>query len=267
MSSEQQQSDVDLRDENKRLGIDTEFSTQKHAYVLTFPWNFDEIINQFESSHKPVDSGFWGAYTKNSECKAKFAELFREFHQSCARNDREGIEFVCEKRLAQAVNESMGRIHFHGLDIEMANLTCEPEIKVLKVEVSHGLSVDRSANGNAEDWNVNESTILGAPCTYYTPANDTRDMFDSIEYGRAPLCVAVTCLVESPMKLFVYNQNCSKILLGSDNDETVKNVVRFETNLSWTDLTDIMPTIMKAPKPWIITDFNNLMNENPFFRQ
>ena len=75
MSSEQQrqeQSDVDLRDENTRLGIDTEFSTQKHAYVLTFPWNFDEIINQFESSHKPVNSGFWGAYTQNSECKAKF---------------------------------------------------------------------------------------------------------------------------------------------------------------------------------------------------
>ena len=100
MSQDGTGDEVDTRDENARLGVDVEFSQQKHAYVLTFPWNFDEIINQFESSHKPVDSGFWGAYTKNSECKAKFAELFREFHQSCARNDREGIEFVCEKRLA-----------------------------------------------------------------------------------------------------------------------------------------------------------------------
>ena len=36
-----------LADENARIGIDTVFSKQKHAYVLTFPWNFDEIIEQF----------------------------------------------------------------------------------------------------------------------------------------------------------------------------------------------------------------------------
>ena len=142
MSAEQQrdeQSELDLADENKRLGVDTEFSTKKHAYVLTFPWNFDEIINQYEAAHKPVNSGFWGAYTKNSECFWKFSDLFREFNQSCARFDKEGIEFVCEPRLAQAVNESLERIHFHGLDIEMANLTTQPDFKVLKVEVSHGL--------------------------------------------------------------------------------------------------------------------------------
>jgi len=69
------------------------------------------------------------------------------------------------------------------------------------------------------------------------------------------------------MKLYVQNQNFSKILLGSDNDEPVKNVVRFEANLKWNDLTDILPVGMKAPKEWRITDFNNLMNENPFFRQ
>ena len=98
--------------------------------------------------------------------------MFREFHQSCARNDAEGIEFVCEGRLAKAVNESLERIHFHGLDIEMANLTVAPEVKVLKVEVYHGLQVERSQNGNAEDWNATESSILGAPCTYYSPVDD-----------------------------------------------------------------------------------------------
>ena len=69
------------------------------------------------------------------------------------------------------------------------------------------------------------------------------------------------------MKLFVQNQNYSKILLGSDNLEPAKNIVRFEANLAWTDLTDILPTKMKSPKDWIITDYNNLMNENPYFRQ
>lgn len=87
---------------------------------------------------------------------------------------------MCEGRLAKAVNESLERIHFHGLDIEMANLTAEPEIKVLKVEVSHGVNVERSTNGEASDWNKHESSLLGAPCTYYTPADDKRDLFDGI---------------------------------------------------------------------------------------
>ena len=31
---------LDIDQRNKRLGIDMKFSEQKHAYVLTFPWNF-----------------------------------------------------------------------------------------------------------------------------------------------------------------------------------------------------------------------------------
>ena len=220
MSQEQQrdeQTELDLADENKRLGVDTEFSTKKHAYVLTFPWNFDEIIDQYENTHRPVSSGFWKRYTDNSECKYKFAELFREFHQSCARFDKPGIEHICEPRLAQAVNESLERIHFHGLDIEMANLTAYPDMKVLKVEVSHGLQVDRSSNGSMEDYTVTETTLLGQKCTYYVPKGDQSDVIDGLAYGRKPYCVAITCAIESPMKLFVQNQNYSKILLGSDN--------------------------------------------------
>ena len=67
-------------------------------------------------------------------------------------HDGEGIDLNCEGRLAHAVNESLDRIHFHGLDIEMANLTVIPSIKVLKVEIAHGLNVQRDSNGNAEDY-------------------------------------------------------------------------------------------------------------------
>jgi hypothetical protein len=35
---EEQGLEIDQR--NKKLGIDTVFNEQKHAYVLTFPWNF-----------------------------------------------------------------------------------------------------------------------------------------------------------------------------------------------------------------------------------
>ena len=126
----------------------------------------------------------------------------------------------------------------------MANLTVEqPSIKVLKVEISHGLNMDRETNGNAEDWTTSESSVLGAPCTYYTPVKDESSIFDFLDSDeKKPYNVAVTALIESPMKLYVQNQNFSSILLGNDNNEMVKNVVRFETNLRWSDLTDVIPT-------------------------
>jgi len=37
---------------NARLGVDTEFSQQKHAYVLTFLWNFDEITEEFQAKYR-----------------------------------------------------------------------------------------------------------------------------------------------------------------------------------------------------------------------
>ncbi len=122
----------------------------------------------------------------------------------CALHDARGINKVCEGRLATAVNESLDRIHFHGLDVEMANLTVEqPSIQVLKVEITHGVSLERDANGDSSDWVESKSSILGAECTYYTPKNDQRDIIDDLDADRKPYCVAVTALIESPMKLFV----------------------------------------------------------------
>jgi len=131
--------------------------------------------------------------------------------------------------------------------------------------LSHGLSVDRAANGSADDWDKSESSIMGAPLTYYVPKNDTRSVFDNFDQGKKPYCIAVTALIESPMKLFVQNQNYSEILFGSNDRETVKNVVRFEANVYWTDLLKVLPVNNKPSLKWRITDFNNLMNENPHF--
>jgi hypothetical protein len=36
----QEQNAVDIDQRNKKLGVDMAFNEQKHAYVLTFPWNF-----------------------------------------------------------------------------------------------------------------------------------------------------------------------------------------------------------------------------------
>jgi hypothetical protein len=148
----------------------------------------------------------------------------------------------------------------------MANLTVEqPSIKVLKVEIHHGLSVERSKNGHKEDYNISQSSVLGAPTTYYVPKNDNRHVLDCLETNRKPYNIAVTALIESPMKMYVQNQNYSKILFGSNDKDLVKNVVRFEANVKWTDLLKVLPVNNKPSLKWKITDFNNLMNENPHF--
>lgn len=67
------------------------------------------------------------------------------------------------------------------------------------------------------------------------------------------------------MKLFVQNQNYSEVLFGSNDQEHIKNVVRFEANVYWTDFFKVMTEDNKRSLKWKITDFNNLMNENPHF--
>jgi hypothetical protein len=68
------------------------------------------------------------------------------------------------------------------------------------------------------------------------------------------------------MKLFVYNQNYSSVLFGSNDEESVKNVVRFEANLRWFDFLNILPVDNKQTLgQWKITDFNNVLNENALF--
>lgn len=48
--------------------------------MLTFPWNFDEIIDEFQARHRPMSGGFWATYAKNSGAFTEFNNLFREFH-------------------------------------------------------------------------------------------------------------------------------------------------------------------------------------------
>ena len=78
----------------------------------------------------------------------------------------------------------------------------------------------------------------------------------------------MTALIESPMKLFVYNQNRSGVIFGSDNEDTVKNVVKFEIKLKYRNLFNVLPVQNKPTRAeeWRITDFNGVMNENPYFK-
>lgn len=149
----------------------------------------------------------------------------------------------------------------------MANLTVDqPRFKVLKAEVSQNLLLDRSKNLSRSEYNIYDKPIHNMK-TYVPKSGDNRHVLDFLEMdSHRPYLCAVTCLVESPMKLYVQNQNFTSILFGNDNDELVKNVVRFEANLRWYDFYNLLPVNnKKSIGDWKITDFNNCLNENPMF--
>ena len=151
-------------------------------------------------------SNYWHKFVFNNNAKLEFNDLFREFHQYCAIPDFEGLDKICEGRLADYVKKSIQRINFHGLSIEMANLTVhQPSMKVLKAEITHGLSRDRASNLPKSEYKVVKSKMFGAPLHTYAPFNDTRSILDHLESDHKPYCVAITALIESPMKLYVEN--------------------------------------------------------------
>ena len=121
---EKPEQEIDINEQRRRIGVDMEFSNQKHGYVLTFPWNFNEVIEAYEQDFRPLpENSYWYRYCDASNSFFEFNKLFREFHQWCTIPDFEGLEIACEGKLAAYVQESIKRIQFHGLDIEMANLT------------------------------------------------------------------------------------------------------------------------------------------------
>jgi hypothetical protein len=70
------------------------------------------------------------------------------------------------------------------------------------------------------------------------------------------------------MKLFVMNQNYTKVLLPVEfeEDAMVQNIVKFEAELRWFDFFNLLPVENKKQiGNWRISDFNFTLNENPLF--
>lgn len=53
-------------------------------------------------------------------------------------------------------------------------------MKLLKLELHHGISADRSQNKPASEYNIMKTKWMGAPKTVYIPKNDTRSFLDHL---------------------------------------------------------------------------------------
>jgi len=90
----------------------------------------------------------------------------------------------------------------------------------------------------------------------------------SLALNKKPFILATTMLIRTPMKLNIWNQNHSKEF--KINEEKINEyVVRFETQMTYSDFTWILPTQNKPSrnKDTKITDFNNVLRGNPYFKE
>ena len=70
-----------IKEHQSIVGADLLFNENKHSYVLSFPWNFQEVITQYESAYRPMStSSFWHKFMVNSRAVVDFNNLFRDFH-------------------------------------------------------------------------------------------------------------------------------------------------------------------------------------------
>lgn len=254
---------------NAKMGVDVEFQPNKHMCILQFPWNLGEAAQAVEFSPL-ADSNFWVKFMKNQGFLDDFNQMYREFHQYCAIPDYRGLEYLLEPNLFESVTRSIEEIRMNGLALEMANLVVnQPRIDILKVEIHENLKVDRRLNMGEEDYNISKSRTFGGAdhYLYKNKEGDTRHIMDAFEEHNKPYLLSVTTQVESPMKFFVYNQNRSGVLFGSNDNEMAQNLVKFEINISGWNMLRLLPVGNKPRllRDWRITDINNVLNENPYF--
>ena len=143
----------------------------------------------------------------NRELLIDFNEMIRGFHQACSIPDEEWIDKLAEGQLAQYMKQSLYQISKAGMDIEMANLRVKQDkISILNLELTHGLPLERNDRGPRDAYNMKEGSFMGAKCLTFTPKQGkTHSLADNLFTVYHPYTLGVTTLVESPMKLFVWN--------------------------------------------------------------
>jgi hypothetical protein len=56
------------------------------------------------------------------------------------------------------------------------------------------------------------------------------------------------------------------VLFGSESEELAKNVIRIEASFRFYEMFKILQVNCKPRRGWKITDFNNVLNENPIVK-
>lgn len=247
---------------SKKTGADLYLTPEKKS-ALEAPGFFFNDVNEAIDLEANSYKGWKLQYLKNMLLLQDYNNIFRDFLQSCALNDNDGLELTCESRFKQCLQSNLNPIITKGYNFEIDSLRILQNFQILNIEIFKNLKVNRFENKELNKYEFKLSaTPLGPMVIAHEIGND-----HSLAKDHKPFILATTMLVKTPMKMAIFNQNLKKKIHGLPEDQVTEYVVRFESQFSYSDFFWILPTQNKPKRlrSTKIADFNNIMRGNPFF--
>jgi hypothetical protein len=247
----------------KAVGADLYLSPDKKE-IIQNPSFFFRDRNDGLNLENAASRGWKLKYLKNMNLLNEYDTLFRDYLQSCATYDANGLALDCEPTFQTLLQQSLNTLKKKGYQLEIESLSTKMDYGVLRIELYKNLNIDRSKNSDYSRYSfVKSSTPLGT----LVNAREIGEDNNSLAKNQKPFILATTMLVRTPMKIAIFNQNLSRKIYGENENEAIDYVVRFETQMNYSDFTWILPGPNKPSRLRMtkITDFNNLARGNPFF--
>jgi hypothetical protein len=248
---------------SRAMGVDIFLSPEKKQLIQTASFFFrdnNEGINLEAAAHE----GWKLTYLKNMNLLFEYNTIFRDFLQSCARFDDNGLKLCCEPTLHTLMQRSLNGIKKQGYQLEIESLRTIFDYSMLRIELYKNLNINRSMNMSYDSYSFSQiSTPLGPLVT----ARENNKDNNSLAKNPKPFILAATMLIKTPMKVAIFNQNMSRKIYGEAEAESLDYVVRFETEMNYSDFTWVLPSPNKPSRlrATKITDFNNVARGNPYF--
>ena len=244
-----------------KIGSDLYLNQEKLQVIENSGFYFNELDSKINFAGKEI-SGWRFNYLKNMGLLSEYDDIFREFLQNCARLDENGVNLNCEPRLAHLIKIKLQELKRFSFNLEVNTIKIRQNYKLLRMEIFKNINIDRSLNREFSKYNIG-SYNMGL--SNMVVANEKGED-QSFAQNEKPFILACTMLVQSPMRLAIYNQNLTKEFKFRD-EEVLDYVIRFETEMSYSDFTWVLPTQNKPSRVKFtkITDFNNILRGNPYF--
>lgn len=244
--------------EIKQVGADI-IIPREHLIQFQNSGLFHEENESFKNASKNL---LLDNYLSRMNLYFDYQEVFRDFIQSIARNDLNFLNLVAEAYLSNYLISTLGKLKKIGYFIELESLRNKQEITPLSSEMFKNLRINRYKNlenlSKLEDLKINKGTLVNVANVEGTDSS----IFDN----NKPFILSTLVKVKTPMKLSIYNQNLSLKLYGKEVNEEVTYLVKYETELSHTEMFSIIynPNKRKRTRQTRIVDINNILEGNPF---
>lgn len=247
---------------SQKLGVDLYLNQQKLSAIENSGFYFIDPLRKLNFEENGV-AGWRLKYLNNMRLLEEYDNIFREFLQNCARFDTAGLDLQCEPRFSNWIKFKLSELKRFSFNLEVNTIKIRQNYKILRMEIYKNLNINRNSNdSDISNFTFSKFSTPLAPLIVAKESNKD----NSLAENPKPFILATTMLVQSPMRMAVWNQNLSKEFKVNEN-KTQDYVVRFETQMNYSDFFWILPTQNKPSRTAFtkITDFNNTLRGNPYF--